>query len=847
MATVYLAEDTKHQRPVALKVLHPGLAASLGPERFRREITMAARLQHPHILSVYDSGETPSGQLWFTMPYVEGESLRDRLRRDRQLPVDDAVRIAREVADALGYAHDHGVVHRDIKPENILLSGGHALVADFGIARALTPDRTDTSLTGSGIAVGTPAYMSPEQASGDPSLDGRTDVYSLGAVLYEMLVGEPPFTGATARAIVSKMMSQEAPHVRRARPAVSEALDAVIHKALSPVPADRYSSAAAFGAALAATERAGTGGEPVVRGRRVPVAAMALILGFLIGGGLLFAWRTRGGADVANGPVRLAVLPFENIGDSADAYFADGLTDAVRGKLTSVPGLAVIAPASSREYRNTTKSPQQISQELGGVRYLLVGRVRWEKEADGKSRVRVSPALLDASTGTDKWEEPFDAPLTDVFEVQADIAGRVVRAVGVAINGTTRQTLAEWPTANLAAYDAFLRGEAAAQGLSNADPTALARAIAQYEQAVALDSTFAPAWARLAQANAITYFNGTATTPERGEATRRAAERARALAPNRPETHLALGNYYYNVLSDNQRALAEFTAAMPGAPSNADLLTQAALVQQTLGQWDASLVSLKDAQGLDPRDVTTARRLGTTYLWLRRYPDAAVAADRLVALAPDNPSALEVRAMVYVATGDTASARRLIREAPPSIDRGQLGAFFANFWDLYWLLDDGMQRAVLALGPDALGGQSAWATVGAEIAWMRHDTVTARRRAEVARVVFGEILRATPGDGQSRAELALSLAILGRKEEAIAEARQAVALVPIAKDGYSGPYYQHLMARTYLLVGEPERALDALEPLLTVPYFLSPGWLRVDPTFNALRANPRFQRLIAAQ
>jgi serine/threonine-protein kinase len=843
MATVYLAEDTKHHRPVALKVLHPGLTLSLGPERFRREITLAARLQHPHILSVHDSGETSAGQLWFTMPYVEGESLRDRLRRETQLPVDQAVRIAREVADALAYAHDHGIVHRDIKPENILLTRGHALVADFGIARALTPHDTDTTLTGAGIAIGTPAYMSPEQASGDPSLDARTDVYSLGAVLYEMLAGEPPFTGATPQAIVSKMMSGEAPSVRRARPSVSPSLDAAVRTALAPVPADRFPSAVAFGAALAAAER--TTPPPAARDRRIPLAALTLGLGFFVGAGLLFAWRSRStAADNGSGPVRLAVLPFENVGDSADAYFADGLTDAVRGKLTSVPGLAVIAPASSRQYRNTTKSPQQIAQELGGVRYLLVGQVRWAKQPGGQSRVRVSPALVDVTTGTDKWEQPFDAPLTDVFAVQGDIAGRVVQAIGVALNGTTRETLTERPTENLAAYDAFLKGEAAAQGLSNGDPTALSHAVRQYEQAVTLDSMFAPAWARLAQAYAILYFN-VAPTPERAEAARRAAEHARTLAPNRPETHLGLGHYYFNVLSDRQRALAEFTAALPAAPSSAELLTGAALVQQSLGQWDASLVGLRKAEALDPRDVTTARRLANTYQWLRRYPEAATTGDRLIALAPDNPQAIEIRAMIYLGTGDLAGAQRLIRQAPPSVDRAQLGAFFSNFWDLYWVLDDATQRSVLALGPDAFGGPAAWGTVGAEIAWLHHDTVAARRRAETARVAFGEFLRATPQDGQSRAELGLCLAMLGRKAEAIREAERAVALVPISADGYSGPYYQHLLVRTYLLVGEPDKALDALEPLLKAPYYLSPNWLKIDPTFDPLRTNARFQRLVA--
>src|SRR5512146_1483749 len=251
MATVFLAQDLKHKRPVALKVLLPELAHSLGPDRFHREIEIAARLQHPHILTVLDSGDV-AGQLWFTMPFVEGESLRDRLRREGQLSVEDTLRITREAAQALQYAHDHGVIHRDIKPENLLLTtDGNTLVADFGIARALGGSGgSDERLTETGLSLGTPRYMSPEQASGDKAVDARTDVYSLGCVLYEMLAGEPPYTGPTAQAIILKRFTEPIPSIRRARPTVPEAVDQAIQRALAPLPADRFATAAEFGRAL---------------------------------------------------------------------------------------------------------------------------------------------------------------------------------------------------------------------------------------------------------------------------------------------------------------------------------------------------------------------------------------------------------------------------------------------------------------------------------------------------------------------------------------------------------------------------------------------------------------------
>ena len=313
MATVYLANDLRHDRSVALKVLHPELAATLGPERFQREIKLAARLQHPHILSVHDSGEA-AGYLWFTMPFVEGESLRDRLNREKQLPVEDALRLTREVAEALDYAHRHGVIHRDIKPENILLSEGHALVADFGIARALSAG--DDRLTETGLSVGTPTYMSPEQAAGDRHLDARTDVYSLGTVLYEMLAGEPPFTGATAQTVIAKRLRGEVPRVRHVRPSVPESVEQAVTQALAPVAADRFASAAEFARALQPTTAVRM---PAAESRefRAPRTAKPRIGVWLALGGALIAAvggvvavTTRSHSVPTTSPSVLAVMPF---------------------------------------------------------------------------------------------------------------------------------------------------------------------------------------------------------------------------------------------------------------------------------------------------------------------------------------------------------------------------------------------------------------------------------------------------------------------------------------------------------------------------------------------------------
>ena len=864
MATVFLAHDVKHDRSVALKVLLPELAASLGPDRFQREIRLAARLQHPHILTVHDSGET-AGQLWFTMPFVEGESLRERLRRERQLSVEDAVQIGREAARALDYAHQHGIIHRDIKPENILLTrDGSTLVADFGIARAL--GGADEQLTQTGMSVGTPAYMSPEQAAGERNLDARTDIYSLGAVLYEMLAGEAPYGGPTVQAMLLKRLTDPVPSVRRVRPSVTEPLDYAVQKALAPVLADRYATAGQFAQALqvattsisaptaVATPAAGlpphqapaSPPPATARARRIPVGAITLAVGFLIGLGVLFAWRRAHPASEPGGGAEaklLAVLPFENLGGPEDEYFADGITDEVRGKLSAVPGLHVIASGSASQYKHTTKSPQEIGRELG-VDYLLVGKIRWEKRAGGASRVRVSPELVEVTPGTaatTKWQQPFDAALNDVFQVQADIASRVAQALDVAIGAGQREALAEKPTANLAAYDAFLKGEGAGIG---SDVPSQRRAIGFYEQAVALDSTFAQAWARIARAHALVYYLGAPNAAD-AEAARFAAERAVALAPARADGQLALGTYNHFVRGDLARAVSAYETGLRLAPENADLLSALARAEMSLGRWDAALDHFQRAQALDPRSGNIAWRLGTELLWLRRYPEALEATRRGLAVAPTDLDLLELRAMIAVAQGDLAGARAFVRQVPAGVEPTAFAAYLGTYWDLYWVLDLSQQQLLLRLTPSAFDNDRApWGLVIAETYASLGDAGHARAYADSARIAIEDHLKTTPDDPSQLINLGLALAYMGRKSEAIQQASRSVARLPISKDARDGAYFQHQLARVYLLVGEPEKALDQLEPLLKVPYYLSPAWMRIDPSFVSLKGNPRFETLV---
>ncbi|HEU5170650.1 MAG TPA: serine/threonine-protein kinase, partial [Gemmatimonadales bacterium] len=381
MAAVYIAEDLRHGRQVAIKVMRPELAASIGADRFLREIRVAAQLQHPHILPLYDSGES-DGLLFYVMPFVEGESLRDKLTREQQLEIGEAVRLAAEAADALGYAHSHGVVHRDIKPENIMLSGGHALVADFGIAKALSVAGAER-LTETGMAIGTPHYMSPEQATGE-HIDGRTDQYSLACVLYELLAGAPPFTGPTPMAVLARHSLERVPSLRIVRQSIPEAIEATIGRALEKVPADRFPTMAEFAEALrtAELERISlrTGARPVPtaelpRPRAKPrrrvwaLGGVGVALVIAIAGAVAVWRQLHGPTDAAAGegpdPRRVAVLYFQNRGGSDSLrYLTDGLTEALITELAQVKALQVISRNGVTPYRNTSAGPDSIGRAL---------------------------------------------------------------------------------------------------------------------------------------------------------------------------------------------------------------------------------------------------------------------------------------------------------------------------------------------------------------------------------------------------------------------------------------------------------------------------------------------------
>nr|MBA2627097.1 hypothetical protein [Gemmatimonadales bacterium] len=532
---------------------------------------------------------------------------------------------------------------------------------------------------------------------------------------------------------------------------------------------------------------------------------------------------------------RLAVLPFENQGAASDDYFADGLTEEVRSKLTAIHGLQVTATNSSEQYRKSGKSLAQIASELG-VDYLLVGKVRWEKRADGTSRVRVSPELIEVASGAAKWHEPFDAALTDVFQVQSEIASQVASKLDVALTDSVKTGLEARPTQNVAAYDAYLRG-----GGPGADPAALRAHIALLEQAVALDPSFAKAWARLATSYLALYSNSVPTR-EIARSARHAADRAITLAPGDAAGYFALANYFRGANPQPDSAQAAFETAFRLAPDDLNALAMRATLDASRGAWDSALVRTDAVLARDPR---VARRWGfkaQLLTRLHRYPQARAALDRGLQFAPGDLQMTEYRVLVELMAGDLPAAQAVLRR--PGANPAALAAYMATYNDLYWALPEADQDLVLRLGPASFDNDRAtWATVRAQIYAMRGDAAHTRIYADSALAGYDEQLRDAPNDAQLHVLRGLMLAYLGRKPEAIAEGQRATAILPRTASAISGAYVEHQLARIYIITGEQDKAIDTIDGLMKWGTLLSPGYLRLDPGFAPLRNNPKFQAL----
>jgi eukaryotic-like serine/threonine-protein kinase len=860
-ATVYLAQDLRHGRRVALKVLHSALGAALGVERFQREIRTQARLHHPHILPLFDSGSA-AARLYYVMPYVETGSLRDRLRGQGRLGVGAAVQVGREVASALSYAHALGVIHRDLKPENILFSPmGHAILADFGIAYALE-GAAGQRLTETGVAVGTPVYMSPEQSAGDETLDGRSDQYELAAVVYETLAGVPPYCGANARAIFAQKLTEPPPPLTDRRPDVPPVLERVLLRALERARDARYETIDEFAAALVEAGRspvvaAGPAPTPVASadrpaprrrlgGRELAALGAALLL--LVGAGVVWGRRVlaeRAAAERAAGPRVVAVLPFKNLGPPGDQYFADGLTEEITSRLAGLSGLRVISRTSADQYRGSPQSVRVIGAELGAD-YVLEGSVRWARDSAGVGRLRVTPQLIRVGDDSHLWAATYEAALGEVFRLQSEIAERVTTALDVALRAPERAALAATGTQNSQAYDFYLRGnEYVGRGTERSDVLA---AIDLYQRAVGLDSTFAPALAKLARAEAAMYWFYYDHSPERLARVKRAAEAAARIAPDLAETHVALGFYHYWGELDYEGALREFEAARRQQPSNSELLQAIGYIERRRGRWEESLARFVEALRYDPRSGIRNFEAGDNYFTLHLYPEAEHYLERARTLSPDWSNPYIYLASMYLSwRGDLAAARAVLRDGLSRIEVGRFAPGLLTGDRISASLvtaDTGLARKLDGLSLSTYNGDTArYHLLKAEAAMFRHDLAAERAQADSARPLLERRRRARPDDEKNLAILGLAYSRLGRHDEAIRVAERAVELLPVEKDAVSGPFLQSNLAIVYMAAGRHDRAIAVLQRLLDVPGWITPAELRADPIWTPLRRHPRFKSL----
>ena len=638
MATVYLADDLKHHRKVAIKVLRPELSAVLGPERFDREIQIVAGLNHPHILPLHDSGTAVgSGEgplLWFSMPYVRGESLRQRLVRERQLPIDQAIGIVRQVASALDHAHAHGLIHRDIKPENILLHEGEAMVSDFGIALAIAGGEAGGAekLSQTGIILGTPHYMSPEQSAGERTLDARSDVYSLGCVLYELLAGEPPYTGITAQVVIAKRFTDPIPRVRRLRATVSPAVEQAIMKALATTPADRFPSSAAFVEALTAL--------PGDQHR----------------------------------PRSVAVLPFRNLSaDPENEFFADGITEDVIAQLSKIRSLKVISRTSVMQFKNREQSLREIGATLQ-VATLLEGSVR--RAGD---RVRIVAQLIDAEADQHLWAETYDRRLTDIFAIQTDVALQIASALEAELSPAERKRIHRKPTSDVRAYQLYLQGR---HCYSRYTEDWVRKGIEYFRQAIAVDPGYALAHTGLAlvYAEAAAGSGGPLRPDLAYLEAKQAITRALALDGELGEAHSVLALLKFTHDFDWAGAEAEFKLALELSPGGADIYDHYGWLCAALQRNDEALALVKRAQELDP--LLHRADVANTLLRMGRYQEALDAGLQCVRLEPDYARGRSTLGWAYLMSGmpdqGLAELERAVALAPEyTLYLAQLGEAYA--------------------------------------------------------------------------------------------------------------------------------------------------------------------------
>ncbi len=870
MGVVYKAEDTKLDRFVALKFLPRALTTdALERERFYHEARAASQLMHPNVTAIFEINES-DGQIYLAMEHVDGRTLKKLIQEEDPLSVKKALDLAIQMCAGLSGAHEKGIVHRDIKSENILVSGkGEVKITDFGLAKL----KGASKLTKVGSTLGTAAYMSPEQAQGE-DVDARSDIFSSGVVVYELLTGKLPFRGEHQAAILYSLINEDPPPLARFHENISPELQRIVSKALAKDKEDRYQHADEMLADLKrerkSMEYARTGyvmqqQSTITTERILPTGSASpsshissgrfkkktliisgvFILLAAIGTYFFFQRMPKNQSAISQGVSKIAVLPFENLGAADKEYFADGLTDEIRTKLSGLSGLVVIARASSVQYKKTTKTVLDIGNELN-VGYLLQGTIRWEAGDSvnhGTTHLLVNPTLVRVADGTQVWSQSFEGTLSSIFEIQSDIAQQVARALEVVLKPSDRQTIESKPTDNAEAYDYFLRGQ---QYFEIPTPVNLKQAIAMFKKAIDLDPNFTDAEVEMVRAFTFWNFNWQSSDSLVGLA-KSSLDKVLALAPNSFQAYWAQGYYYYYGFRDYDQAIKYFTLALQIQPNNADIISSIGYVKRRQGKFQESLDLLTRACDLNPKSSDNWMELGYLETALRHYNSADEHFKRaLLVLGKGSTFVADMHSLVIgLWKGDIKAAYQIFEDE--SDDKKswlykhrsfQFHVFEENMEDA----KNDLSRSVLS-EPD-IDSVSFYSDLGYLFEKLsQHDA--SRACYDSAKILAEADVRKRPNDWNAHTALGNALAHLGQKARAIEEGKKAMALMPMERDAIEGgPDAIYSLAQIYALVGEYDAAFDKLDQVLSIPSTYSVNFIRFDLDLESLRTLPRYQELL---
>ena len=850
---VYRARQKSLNRTVALKVIGLGHWATEGHlKRFRREAEAAASLDHPGIVPIYEVGER-DGSCYFSMKLVEGGQLDD-VSKSEPMPIRRAVELIAKVARTVHYAHEHSILHRDIKPGNILLDDkGEPHLTDFGLARLV---ETESTVTRTLEVLGTPSYMAPEQAVGNNAAVGTvSDVYGLGAVLYQLLTGHPPFAGGTTYETIKLLLDTEPRQPRLWNSKIDRDLSTICLKCLEKDPKRRYTSALALAEDLERwlkhepilARRSGifTRGKKWVRRNPTSALLAASLVALAAAAGWIISKSEFIRRPLTTG---IAVLPFENLSDEKEnAFFTDGVHDDILTKLAKIADLKVISRTSVMQYRGK-QDVRQIGNALR-VSHVLEGTVR---RSGGK--LHVNAQLVDTRTDEDIWADEYDRELNDVFAIETEVAQSIANRLRAKVSARERAAIQERPTRDLAAYDFYVRAVPAIESAdSSTNPKEIFQTVDLLNQAIARDPDFVLAYCWLARAQDWLYSN-TDRTYARLALAQGAIDSALRLNPDSGEAHLALALHLYWGYFDYDRARAELAIARRSVPNNPQVYMVTAWIDRRQGRWSDAVRDVERASELDPRNFSFAINVAAFYFGSRPLPyeQTRKALDRVLALRPnfldakiDRGGGLEMHWR-----GDTrhwrATIEKILTDEPPSADdqamklqRFQLALFERDFM--------AASRALATL-PKEWGdpfGRDFWMGV---VDRATGDMVAAQAAFTAARAEQEAAVRAAgarqPDVASALSALGVIDAALGRKEEALHEGRRAVELAPLAKDSTDGPNVANNLALIYAWTGERDLAIEQLETVAKVPGGPTYGILRLDPVWDPLRGDPRFEKMV---